>query len=108
MKNKNKLSVAELNGVKILTTYAGIKKTQNNQDDLLLIEFENEAAIAGVFTNSLTSSAPVNYCKKNLNIKKEPSIRALVVNSGNANEFTGKICDQTVLDISKNLSKNIK
>ncbi len=107
-KTKNKLSVAELNGVKILTTYAGIKKTLNNQDDLLLIEFENEAAIAGVFTNSLTSSAPVNYCKKNLNIKKEPSIRALVVNSGNANAFTGKIGDQTVLDISKNLSENIK
>ena len=43
--------------------------------------------MAGVFTKSKTASAPVDWCKANL---KTGAARALVVNSGNANAFTGK------------------
>ena len=82
--------------IKVSTTYSGIKKTQDNEDDLLLIEFKKKSAIAGVFTQSLTSSASVNQCKKNLTKYKEPVVRAILVNSGNANAFTGKLGEKTV------------
>ena len=41
-----------LKDIKISTIYSGIKKTQDNEDDLLLIELEKKSAIAGVFTQS--------------------------------------------------------
>ena len=93
-----------LNDIKVSTIYSGIKQTQNNEDDILLIEFEKNSTIAGVFTQSLTSSASVNQCKKNLASYKEPCVRAILVNSGNANAFTGKKGKETVLKISKYLS----
>ena len=93
-----------LKGIKISTTYSGIKKTQENEDDLLLIELKKKSAVAGVFTQSLTSSASVNRCRKNLTKYKEPIARAILVNSGNANAFTGKMGEETVLKITKYLS----
>ena len=96
-----------LKEIKVSTIYSGIKKTQNKEDDLLLIELEKRTAIAGVFTQSLTSSASVNQCKKNLNKYKEPIARAILVNSGNANAFTGKLGEETVLKISKYLSEKL-
>lgn len=93
-----------LKDIKISTTYSGIKKTQDNEDDLLLIELEEKSAIAGVFTQSLTSSASVNQCKKNLTKYKQPFARAILVNSGNANAFTGKLGEETVSKISEYLS----
>ena len=67
---KQDLSNNLLNDIKVSTIYSGIKQTQNNEDDILLIEFEKNSAIAGVFTQSLTSSASVNQCKKNLAVIK--------------------------------------
>ena len=96
-----------LKDINVSTIYSGIKKTQNNEDDLLLIELKKKSAIAGVFTQSLTSSASVNQCKKNLAKHKEPEVRAILVNSGNANAFTGKLGEKTVLKISKYLSKTL-
>ena len=93
-----------LDDIRVSTIYAGIKKTPNNEDDLLLIEFNENSSIAGVFTQSLTSSASVNQCKKNLKSGKEPFVRAILVNSGNANAFTGKLGEETVTKISKYLS----
>ena len=96
-----------MKNIKISTTYSGIKKTQDNEDDLLLIELKKKSAIAGVFTQSLTSSASVNQCKKNLTKYKEPAVKAILVNSGNANAFTGKLGEETVLKISKYLSAQL-
>ncbi len=96
-----------LEDIKISTTYSGIKKTQVNEDDLLLIELEDKSAIAGVFTQSLTSSASVNQCRKNLSKYKEPIVRAILVNSGNANAFTGKLGEKAVLKISKYISEKL-
>ncbi len=98
-------NIHNLNDVKISTVYSGIKNKSSKEDDLLLIEFDKEANIAGVFTKSLTSSAPVNQCKHNIKSFTPPSVRAIIVNSGNANAFTGKAGDETVLNISKYLSK---
>ncbi|MEM8651858.1 MAG: bifunctional glutamate N-acetyltransferase/amino-acid acetyltransferase ArgJ, partial [Pseudomonadota bacterium] len=55
--------------------------------DLCLITFDKPAEIAGVFTKSKCSSAPVDWCRKHLSRGKA---NAIVINSGNANAFTGK------------------
>ena len=106
MKNNHKKDI-HLEGIKVFTTFCGIKNTPDNEDDLLLVEFDKSCSIAGVFTKSLTSSAPVNLCKSNLSSAEQATVRAIVVNSGNANAFTGKLGEETVLKISKYLSKKL-
>ena len=107
MKNGLKKNI-HLEGIRVSTTFSGIKKTPNNEDDTLLIDFDKPCPIAGVFTKSLTSSAPVNQCRSNLSYSEQATVRAIVVNSGNANAFTGKLGEQTVLKISKYFSKLLK
>ena len=68
MLEENIKDAHSLNDLKISTIYSGIKKNSDKKDDLLLIEFDKQASIAGIFTKSLTSSAPVNQCKKKLSI----------------------------------------
>lgn len=72
-------------GVRIETAAAGIK--YKNRTDVMLMVFDRPAAVAGVFTTSKCPSAPVDFCRANL---AGGQARALVVNSGNANAFTGK------------------
>lgn len=72
-------------GVRIETAAAGIK--YKNRTDVMLMVFDQPAAVAGVFTTSKCPSAPVDFCRANL---AGGRARALVVNSGNANAFTGK------------------
>ncbi|TKT75232.1 bifunctional glutamate N-acetyltransferase/amino-acid acetyltransferase ArgJ [Aquamicrobium sp. LC103] len=72
-------------GVRIATAEAGIK--YKGRTDLLVMVFDEGTTAAGVFTRSKCPSAPVDFCRKNLAGGKA---RVLVVNSGNANAFTGK------------------
>ncbi|MGB8817292.1 MAG: bifunctional glutamate N-acetyltransferase/amino-acid acetyltransferase ArgJ [Rhizobiaceae bacterium] len=74
-----------LAGVRMQTAQAGIK--YKNRTDVLLMVFDRPAAVAGVFTRSKCPSAPVDHCRKSL---AHGLARAVVVNSGNANAFTGK------------------
>ena len=74
-----------LAGVQLATGDAGIR--YKNRTDVLLAVFAPGTQVAGVFTKSKTASAPVDWCKASL---KGATARALVVNSGNANAFTGK------------------
>jgi len=71
-------------GVCFATAEAGIK--YKNRTDVLLASFEAGTVVAGVLTRSLCPSAPVDFCRANLPGGKA---RALLVNSGNANAFTG-------------------
>ena len=75
----------EVAGVRIATAEAGIK--YKNRTDLLVMTFDEGTAAAGVFTRSKCPSAPVDFCRQNL---AGGVARILVVNSGNANAFTGK------------------
>jgi len=75
----------EIPGVRLATAAAGIRYT--GRTDVLLAIFEPGTAAAGVFTRSKCPSAPVEWCRTHL---KTGKARALVVNSGNANAFTGK------------------
>ncbi|MGO4572196.1 bifunctional glutamate N-acetyltransferase/amino-acid acetyltransferase ArgJ [Microvirga sp. 2TAF3] len=74
-----------IEGVRIATAEAGIR--YRNRTDVLYVALAKETAVAGVFTRSKCPSAPVDWCRKNLD---KGVARALVVNSGNANAFTGK------------------
>jgi len=75
----------EIAGVRMATAAAGIRYA--GRTDVLLALFEPGTTVAGVFTRSKCPSAPVEWCRAHL---KSGKARALVVNSGNANAFTGK------------------
>ena len=72
-------------GVRFATAEAGIR--YKGRTDVMLALFDKGTEVAGVFTQSKCPSAPVDWCRAKLNGGKA---RALVVNSGNANAFTGK------------------
>ncbi len=78
-------SMPEIGGVRIATAEAGVK--YKGRTDLLTMVFDEGTTVAGVFTRSKCPSAPVDFCRSNLS---EGKARILVVNSGNANAFTGK------------------
>lgn len=82
---KSYAGLPALEGVRIATAEAGIK--YKNRTDLLVMLFDEGTEVAGVFTRSKCPSAPVDFCRANLAGGKA---RALVVNSGNANAFTGR------------------
>ncbi len=78
-------------GVRFATAEAGIK--YKNRTDVLLAIFDAGTRVAGVFTTSKCPSAPVDWCRAGL---AGGRARALVVNSGNANAFTGRRGAETV------------
>jgi glutamate N-acetyltransferase/amino-acid N-acetyltransferase len=78
-------------GVRLAGFACGIRYT--GRDDLMLAELAPESAIAGVFTRSLTAGAPVVWCRDCLPGGK---VRAIVVNSGNSNVFTGRAGKEVV------------
>jgi glutamate N-acetyltransferase/amino-acid N-acetyltransferase len=75
----------EIAGVRFATAEAGIR--YKGRTDLLLAVLDPGTKVAGVLTRSKTRSAPVEWCAEAL---QGGTARALVVNSGNANAFTGK------------------
>ncbi len=78
--------IPAIGGVRTATVEAGIR--YKGRDDLLLVELAPGSAIAGALTRSLTASAPVEWCREAL---AGGRARAIVVNSGNANAFTGQL-----------------
>ncbi len=74
-----------LAGVRLATAAAGVR--YRDRTDVLMVVLAPGTQVAGVFTKSKTSSAPVEWCRANTRMGYA---RALVVNSGNANAFTGK------------------
>jgi glutamate N-acetyltransferase / amino-acid N-acetyltransferase len=75
----------EVAGVRLATAAAGIR--YKNRTDVLIALLDPGSTVAGVFTRSKCPSAPVDWCRAKL---KGGRVRALVVNSGNANAFTGR------------------
>ncbi len=82
---KSFADIPPVEGVRFATGSAGIKF--NGRTDVMLALFDKGTKVAGVFTRSKCPSAPVDWCRARLAGGKA---QALVVNSGNANAFTGK------------------
>jgi glutamate N-acetyltransferase/amino-acid N-acetyltransferase len=74
-----------ISGVRFAAGCTGMR--YQGRDDLTLIELAPGSTAAGVFTRSLTASAPVEWCRK---VARRGRARAIVVNAGNANTFTGR------------------
>ncbi len=89
-----------IEGVRMATAEAGIK--YRGRTDLLAMVFDAGTAVAGVFTRSKCPSAPVDFCRENLPGGKA---RVLVVNSGNANAFTGRKGRETTSATGKAAAK---
>ncbi|MEL6968083.1 MAG: bifunctional ornithine acetyltransferase/N-acetylglutamate synthase, partial [Pseudomonadota bacterium] len=77
-----------LAGVRLAVAETGMKYA--DRADLLLIVFDRPATAAGVFTKSLCPSAPVDWCRTAL-VDGQGLARAVLVNAGNANAFTGAV-----------------
>jgi glutamate N-acetyltransferase / amino-acid N-acetyltransferase len=75
-------------GVVMATDRAGFYK--HERKDVLLMKFAEGTTCAGVFTRHTIGSAPVDWCKKQLEANEGQDVRALIVNAGCANAFTGK------------------
>ncbi len=73
-------------GVEIGVTEAGIRKADRR--DLTVFRFSAGSSVAGVFTRNRFCAAPVVVCQQHLATGKE--IRAMVINTGNANAGTGE------------------
>ena len=88
--------LAPIQGIRLGWAESNIK--QPNRKDLLVIEIAEGSAVSGVFTQNRFCAAPVTLCKKHLAAVKNndvAGIKALVINTGNANAGTG---EQGMLD----------
>ena len=79
-------SIAPVAGVELGWAEAGIRKA--NRKDLVVMRIAEGASVAGVFTQNRFCAAPVQVCRAHLNVGR--GVRALVVNTGNANAGTGE------------------
>ena len=92
-------------GVRFGTLAAGIK--YQNRSDVMLAELAPGTSIAGVFTQSATRSAAVLDCQKKLGLPAAEGA-AILVNSGNANAFTGHRGMTSVEALTKALADQLK
>ena len=83
-------------GVRFATIAAGVR--YSGRTDVMMALFDRPATVAGVFTRSKCPSAPVDWCRAHL---KGGQARALIVNSGNANAFTGGVGAAAVEHVAK-------
>lgn len=81
-------AIPPIGGVEMAVGRAGFYK--QDRPDLVLFKFAEGTSCAGVFTRHRVGSAPVDWCKKQLEASGGEDVRALVVNAGCANAFTGK------------------
>ena len=81
----NPANLLPVAGVRLGVTEAGIRKAERR--DLTVIELAEGSRVAGVFTRNRFCAAPVQVCKEHLS---SAAIRALVINTGNANAGTGE------------------
>ncbi len=84
-------TILPIDGVRVATRACGVR--YKGRTDVLLVELADETQAAGVFTKSLTASAPVDWCRKSL---PGGIANGLIVNSGNANAFTGRLGEDAV------------
>ena len=97
---KRQPKVPAVPGVRFATAEAGIR--YKGRTDVLLVLLEEGSQVAGVFTRSKCPSAPVDWCRENL---AQGKARAIVINSGNANAFTGLKGRDSVALIAKIAAK---
>jgi glutamate N-acetyltransferase / amino-acid N-acetyltransferase len=84
-------TLLDIQGLRIGVTEAGVRKA--NRKDLTVVLMDEGSSVAGVFTQNRFCAAPVQVCREHLALNKITSaggIRAMVINTGNANAGTGE------------------
>lgn len=99
---KTYAALPPVRGVMLATGQAGIRYA--GKTDVLLAVMDAGTQMAGVFTRSLTAAAPVEWCRQN---GGSGPARALIVNSGNANAFTGKAGYDAVVTTAQTVATTI-
>ena len=82
----NPAQLYPIDGVRLGVAEAGIRKA--NRKDLTVVLLEPGASVAGVFTQNRFCAAPVQICREHL-ASAGAGVRALLINTGNANAGTG-------------------
>ena len=100
---KNIKKIKQINGIELYVYSAGLYSKKRL--DLTLFIFKNKTTVAEVFTKSSLRSCTLDWNEKNL---KNREIQALVVNSGNANTFTGRAGINALTKISNFVSNKFK
>ena len=91
-------------GLRLSVAEAAIRDRGRN--DVMLAELAPGSTVAAMFTQSLCTAAPVDWCRRALN-DSGGSVRALIANSGNANAFTGRSGDAVVDHIAASLAVSL-
>ena len=89
-----------IGGVKLAAAETGIR--YKNRPDVLLAVMDPGTTVAGALTRSKSRSAPVDWCARSLG---GGTARAVVINAGNANAFTGKAGVATVTAVARAAAK---
>jgi glutamate N-acetyltransferase/amino-acid N-acetyltransferase len=92
-----------IDGVELAIAETGIR--YKNRPDVLLATLAPGTSVAGCLTLSKSRSAPVDWCAQSL---KGGKARAVVINAGNANAFTGKAGVTTVTAVAKAAAQKLK
>jgi glutamate N-acetyltransferase/amino-acid N-acetyltransferase len=98
---KTKPQILPVRGARVAAIAAGLR--YQGRKDLMCATFDEGTVCAGVFTQSKTAAAPVEWCQKTLS--GGASIKALVVNAGNANAFTGTKGREACQEVAQTAAK---
>lgn len=104
-------SLLEIEGLRIGVAEAGIRKA--NRKDLTVVLIDEGAAVAGVFTQNRFCAAPVQVCREHLKLNQDSNklavgIRAMLINTGNANAGTGEDGLMRARSTCQSLAKKLK
>ena len=99
-------NIPKIDGVEFSTAAAGIK--YQDRTDLMLAILDPGTEIAGVFTSSSTRSYAVIDCEKKIRLSDNSMGAAIIVNSGNANAFTGSRGEVSVDAITAAVSDRLQ
>lgn len=97
-------TLPEIGGVSFATAEAGVRYA--GRTDVMLALLAPGTAMAGVFTRSATRSAAVLDCQKKIRFQSEAGA-AIIVNSGNANAFTGRNGEEAVTAVTSAVAKTL-
>ncbi|MDP3422926.1 MAG: bifunctional glutamate N-acetyltransferase/amino-acid acetyltransferase ArgJ [Burkholderiaceae bacterium] len=92
-------------GVGLGIAEAGVRKS--NRKDLTVVLLEPGTTVGAVFTQNRFCAAPVQICREHLQLSQRDSVRALVVNTGNANAGTGAEGRKRALEVCQSLAAQL-
>ena len=92
-----------IGGVRFASVAAGVR--YGGRTDVMLAQLAPGTSMAGVFTKSATRSAAVLDCQAKISAGNSSEAAAIIVNSGNANAFTGKNGTQATYAVTKAVAK---